>query len=60
MLSIGGDALRPDFTLGVRANVQSKSSISIGEKVENQPPGLDTRCQGCKILKKNSICPPSY
>jgi hypothetical protein len=34
------------FTLGVRANVQPKSSIPIGAKVENQPQGLYTRSQG--------------
>jgi hypothetical protein len=32
--------LRPHFTLGVRANVQPKSSIPIGAKVEIGPKGF--------------------
>jgi hypothetical protein len=32
--------LRPNFTLGVRANVQPKSSIPIGAKVEFGPKGF--------------------
>jgi hypothetical protein len=34
------------FTLGVRANVQPKSSIPIGAKVEISPKGFYTRSQG--------------
>jgi hypothetical protein len=34
------------LTLGVRENVEVKSSIPIGVKVQNQPQGLHTRCQG--------------
>jgi hypothetical protein len=34
------------FTLGVRANVQPKSSIPIGAKVEIIPQGLYARSQG--------------
>jgi hypothetical protein len=32
--------LRPNFTLGVRADVQPKSNISIGAKVEFGPKGF--------------------
>jgi hypothetical protein len=32
--------LRPNFTLGVRADVQPKSSIPIGAKVEFDPKGF--------------------
>ncbi len=34
------------FTLGVRADVEPKSSIPIGGKVEISPKGLYTRSQG--------------
>jgi hypothetical protein len=40
-------SLRPTLlTLGVRADVQPKSSISIGAKVEIRPKGFYTRSQG--------------
>jgi len=44
------------FTLGVRANVQPKSSIPIGAKVEISPKGFTIRVE---IEKNFSICPPS-
>jgi hypothetical protein len=34
--------LKALFTLGVKANVQAKSRIPIGAKLENQPHGLHT------------------
>jgi hypothetical protein len=44
------------LTLGVRANVQSKSSISIGEKVEIRPKGFKLGVTA-DIEKIFSICP---
>jgi hypothetical protein len=45
------------FTLGVRANVQPKSSIPIGSKVEISPQGFALGVTA-EIEKKNfSICP---
>jgi hypothetical protein len=38
--------LEAQFTPGVRANVQPKSSIPIGAKVEISPKGFYTRSQG--------------
>jgi hypothetical protein len=49
-------ASKAGFTLGVRANVQPKSSIPIGAKVEISPKGF-TQGVKAEILKKNSICP---
>jgi len=49
--------LRAHFTLGVRANVQPKSSILIGGKVEISPKGFALGVKA-EIEKKNfSICP---
>jgi hypothetical protein len=42
------------LTLGVRADVQPKSSIPIDAKVEISPQRLYSRSQG--ITKKNPIC----
>ncbi len=44
------------FTLGVRANVQPKSSIPIDAKVEIGPKGFTLGVKA-EIEKKNSICP---
>jgi len=49
-------ASKDRFTLGVRANVQPKSSIPIGAKVEISPKGF-TQGVKAEIGKKNSICP---
>ncbi len=40
--------IKAHFTLGVKANVQLKSSIPIGVKVEIGPQVLCTRSQGLK------------
>ncbi len=44
------------FTLGVRANVQPKSSIPIGAKVEISPKGFTLGVKS-EIEKKNSNLP---
>jgi hypothetical protein len=44
------------FTLQVRANVQPKSSILIGAKVEIKPPGFTLEVKA-DIEKNFSICP---
>ncbi len=44
------------FTLGVKANVQLKSSIPIGAKLEISPNGFTLRVKA-EILKFFSICP---
>jgi hypothetical protein len=44
------------FTLGVRANVQLKSSIPIGAKVEISPKGFTLGVKA-EIEKNFSICP---
>jgi len=44
------------FTLGVKANVQLKSSIPIGAKLEISPNGF-TLIVKAEILKFFSICP---
>ncbi len=46
------------FTLGVRANVQPKSSIPIGAKVEIKPEGFTLGVKA-DIEKNFSICPKS-
>jgi hypothetical protein len=46
--------LEARFTLGVRANVQPKSSIPIGAKVEISPPRAFFTLGGVKVF---SICP---
>jgi hypothetical protein len=50
--------LRPNFTLGVRADVQPKLSIPIGAKVEFDPKGftLESRLK----YKKYFQSAPSY
>jgi hypothetical protein len=52
-LSVG---FRPDFTLGVRANVQPKSSIPIGAKVEISPKGFTLGVKA-GLERIFSICP---
>jgi hypothetical protein len=47
------------FTLGVKANVQLKSSISIGAKVEIIPKGF-TLGVNAEIEKKKFQSAPSY
>jgi hypothetical protein len=44
------------FTLGVRANLQTKSSIPIGAKVEISPKGFTLGVKA-EIEKNFSICP---
>jgi hypothetical protein len=44
------------FTLGIRANVQPKSSISIGAKVEISPKGFTLGVKA-ETEKNFSICP---
>jgi hypothetical protein len=44
-----GLRIKAQFTLGVKANVQLKSSISIGAKVETSPKGFT---QGIKVETK--------
>jgi hypothetical protein len=44
------------FTLGVRANVQPKSSIPIGAKVEISPKGFTLGVKA-EIKKNFSVCP---
>jgi hypothetical protein len=46
------------FTLGVRANVQPKSSIPIGEKVEIGPKAFTLGVKAEIFLKKFNL-PPS-
>jgi hypothetical protein len=48
------------FTLGIKAHVQLKSSIPIGEKVEISPNWLYTMSQGLKYRKKSFQSAPSY
>jgi hypothetical protein len=47
------------FTLGVRANVQPKSSIPIGAKVEISPTGFALGVKA-EIEKKTFQSAPSY
>jgi hypothetical protein len=47
------------FTLGVRANVQPKSSIPIGEKVEIGPKAFTLGVKA-EILKKTIQSAPKY
>jgi hypothetical protein len=47
------------FTLAVRANVQPKSSIPIGSKVESSPKGFTLGVKA-EIEKINAICPKYY
>ncbi len=54
-LSLNQTRSKADFTLGVRANVQLKSSIPIGAKVEISPKGFTLGVKA-EIEKVFSIC----
>jgi hypothetical protein len=53
---VKGGTLKPPFTLGVRVDVQPKSSIPIGAKVEISPEGFTLGIEA-ELENIFSICP---